>query len=413
MANNGGESERTLKAKRKEMGTPIGPHESKINLTVLKRCDETIVDIVGTAGQVALYRFVDNTWHKTDVEGTLFVFKRSVHPIYGFLIMNRLNTENVQDVITATMEFQTQQPFVLYKSVKNKLIYGIWFYDSNEFQEVGNLIVRLSQTVQPESHVTPTPPASANITAESSPAKPPFRRHQLLTNGSTTSVSQPRRSIQQQQQQQQQHNTQKSHPQNVDQTAAHTKHGGALPSQESLAALDPAIMALPSSLADMKVSLSQNQPAVQTSASTVSLQSKLRTSVMPLTQQQTSNILQHFVATAMTTDPSDVPSVSHGTPSHALSAASSTTHLRSPLDFQLANQKRIDLTDVQRNLFAEQPQEKPTSTTTAASGLKRERPALDREQFQQAMLHLIQNDKSFVDVLHDAYIKSIGSFSSS
>ena len=62
MANNGGESERTLKAKRKEMGTPIGPHESKINLTVLKRCDETIVDIVGTAGQVALYRFVDNTW---------------------------------------------------------------------------------------------------------------------------------------------------------------------------------------------------------------------------------------------------------------------------------------------------------------------------------------------------------------
>ena len=243
--------------------------------------------------------------------------------------------------------------------------------------------------------MTPTPPASANITAESSPAKPPFRRHQLLTNGSTTSVSQPRRSIQQQQQQQQQHNTQKSHPQNVDQTAAHTKHGGALPSQESLAALDPAIMALPSSLADMKVSLSQNQPAVQTSASTVSLQSKLRTSVMPLTQQQTSNILQHFVATAMTTDPSDVPSVSHGTPSHALSAASSTTHLRSPLDFQLANQKRIDLTDVQRNLFAEQPQEKPTSTTTAASGLKRERPALDREQFQQAMLHLIQvNDNN-------------------
>lgn len=45
-------------------------------------------------------------------------YYRSVHPTYGFLIMNRLNTENMEDVITPAMEFQTQEPFVLYKSAK-------------------------------------------------------------------------------------------------------------------------------------------------------------------------------------------------------------------------------------------------------------------------------------------------------
>jgi hypothetical protein len=55
--------------------------------------------------------------------------------------MNRLSTENVQYFITPTMEFQTQEPFVLYKSA-NRHIFGIWFYDTAEFKDVGNLIVK-------------------------------------------------------------------------------------------------------------------------------------------------------------------------------------------------------------------------------------------------------------------------------
>jgi hypothetical protein len=34
--------------------------------------------------------------------------------------MNRLSTENVQYFITPTMEFQTQEPFVLYKSANSE-----------------------------------------------------------------------------------------------------------------------------------------------------------------------------------------------------------------------------------------------------------------------------------------------------
>ena len=64
MAEASGESERMLKGKRKEVAGEIGSHESKINLAALKRCacDETILEIVGTASQVALYSFNGKSW---------------------------------------------------------------------------------------------------------------------------------------------------------------------------------------------------------------------------------------------------------------------------------------------------------------------------------------------------------------
>lgn len=64
MAKTGGESERTQKTKGKDRASGIGSHESKINLAALKRCtsDETILEIVGTASHVALYRFDGKSW---------------------------------------------------------------------------------------------------------------------------------------------------------------------------------------------------------------------------------------------------------------------------------------------------------------------------------------------------------------
>ena len=58
-------------------------------------------------------------WDKTEVEGTLFVYKREAEPLYGFTIMNRLNMDNLVEPVTKDLDFQLQTPFLLYRSEKN------------------------------------------------------------------------------------------------------------------------------------------------------------------------------------------------------------------------------------------------------------------------------------------------------
>ena len=57
--------------------------------------DPYIVSIEAHSGQVALYKFNGGKqdWEKTQVEGTLFVYRREASPQYGFTIMNRFSEE--------------------------------------------------------------------------------------------------------------------------------------------------------------------------------------------------------------------------------------------------------------------------------------------------------------------------------
>lgn len=55
---------------------------------------------------------------KTDVEGTLFVYTRSASPKHGFTIMNRLSMENRTEPITKDLDFQLQDPFLLYRNAR-------------------------------------------------------------------------------------------------------------------------------------------------------------------------------------------------------------------------------------------------------------------------------------------------------
>mmetsp|Transcript_14784 Transcript_14784/g.28609 ORF Transcript_14784/g.28609 Transcript_14784/m.28609 type:complete len:144 (-) Transcript_14784:2153-2584(-) len=70
---------------------------NKLTLNALRRSDATIEDIIGTAHQVCLYEFqLDRqTWKRRDVEGSLFVVKRSTQPRFQFIILNRLSPGNV------------------------------------------------------------------------------------------------------------------------------------------------------------------------------------------------------------------------------------------------------------------------------------------------------------------------------
>uniref|UniRef100_A0A5F8GPM4 5'-(N(7)-methylguanosine 5'-triphospho)-[mRNA] hydrolase n=1 Tax=Monodelphis domestica TaxID=13616 RepID=A0A5F8GPM4_MONDO len=120
-----------------------------ISLAALQRHDPYINRIVDVASQVALYTFGHraNEWEKTDVEGTLFVYTRSASPKHGFTIMNRLSMENRTEPITKDLDFQLQDPFLLYRNARLS-IYGIWFYDKDECQRIAELMKTLTQYEQ-------------------------------------------------------------------------------------------------------------------------------------------------------------------------------------------------------------------------------------------------------------------------
>jgi len=122
-----------------------------MNLKSLKKVDPYIVSIEGHSGQVALYKFNGGKqdWEKTQVEGTLFVYRREADPQYGFTIMNRLSMNNLVEPVTKDLDFQLQTPFLLYRNHAND-IFGIWFYEQAECERVGKKIEELVKVVSEE-----------------------------------------------------------------------------------------------------------------------------------------------------------------------------------------------------------------------------------------------------------------------
>ncbi|XP_060622014.1 mRNA-decapping enzyme 1A isoform X1 [Anolis sagrei] len=118
----------------------------EMSLAALKQHDPYITSIADVTGQVALYRFSpkDNEWEKTDIEGTLFVYKRSASPYHGFTIVNRLNMHNLVEPVNKDLEFQLHEPFLLYRNA-NLSIYSIWFYDKNDCHRIAKLMAKVVQ----------------------------------------------------------------------------------------------------------------------------------------------------------------------------------------------------------------------------------------------------------------------------
>ncbi|XP_067906867.1 mRNA-decapping enzyme 1B isoform X1 [Heterodontus francisci] len=71
----------------------------------------------------------------------------SASPRHGFTIMNRLSVENRTEPITKDLDFQLQDPFLLYRNAQLS-IYGIWFYDEVECQRIAELMKNLTQLEQ-------------------------------------------------------------------------------------------------------------------------------------------------------------------------------------------------------------------------------------------------------------------------
>ncbi|XP_047332210.1 mRNA-decapping enzyme-like protein isoform X2 [Impatiens glandulifera] len=129
-----------------------------LNLTVLQRMDPHIEEILMTATHVTFYEFnIDlNQWSRKDVEGSLFVVKRSTQPRFQFVVMNRRNTENLVEDLLGDFEYEVQLPYLLYRNATQE-VNGIWFYNQRECEEVASLFNRILSAyskVPPKANVS-------------------------------------------------------------------------------------------------------------------------------------------------------------------------------------------------------------------------------------------------------------------
>uniref|UniRef100_A0A8C6VWP2 5'-(N(7)-methylguanosine 5'-triphospho)-[mRNA] hydrolase n=1 Tax=Nothobranchius furzeri TaxID=105023 RepID=A0A8C6VWP2_NOTFU len=116
-----------------------------MSLAALQRHDPYINKLLDVTGQVALYNFNSkaNEWvskriYPGKVSGNIW----SASPHHGFTIMNRLSAQNLVEPINKDLEFQLQDPFLLYRN-GNLGIYSIWFYDKKDCQRIAQLMVKI------------------------------------------------------------------------------------------------------------------------------------------------------------------------------------------------------------------------------------------------------------------------------
>ena len=113
-------------------------------MSVLKRMDEDILEILYSATHVAVYEFDTSrrSWKRSDIEGTLFLVKRCSAPRFRMIVVNSKRIDNFMEEVDGSLECEVLQTFLLYTRGNNQL-YGIWFYDEKNCEEFGNYLKRI------------------------------------------------------------------------------------------------------------------------------------------------------------------------------------------------------------------------------------------------------------------------------
>ncbi|DBA00962.1 TPA: hypothetical protein N0F65_006223 [Lagenidium giganteum] len=141
-----------------------------MNLQVLRRQDEGIMDIVDTASHVVMYEFnpANETWSRKEVEGSLFVVKRYSAPRFQMFVINRLSTTNLVIPIDERLELDEIETFLILRcptmpGSADFTIYGVWFHPEEERPKITSLLKRMVQTMKdyPQAALPPPAPAAA------------------------------------------------------------------------------------------------------------------------------------------------------------------------------------------------------------------------------------------------------------
>lgn len=108
-----------------------------LKMTTLQSLDPYASEVVSSAGRTALYNYdqVGETWSKTDVEGTLILYKRKANPKHMLTIISKTSKSNFIEPVTRNCDAQQKPPYVLLRNDSTKIL-GIWFADQSDVPRI-------------------------------------------------------------------------------------------------------------------------------------------------------------------------------------------------------------------------------------------------------------------------------------
>ncbi|KAI1715413.1 dcp1-like decapping family domain-containing protein [Ditylenchus destructor] len=140
------------------------------NLLAIKRIDPHAEALMAQPAISALYEFdvTQTKWQKTDVDGPLFVYKRTEHPLHSLMIANRQSLKDFIEPISVSLKLRYEPPYIfMYR--KDGSIKALWFHDKDECERIYSLLVDLSDpSVSQKIETRPQFESVSNVPPESS-----------------------------------------------------------------------------------------------------------------------------------------------------------------------------------------------------------------------------------------------------
>ena len=132
--------------------------------------DRNVIDIAITATHVVLYEYNNtkqSSWEKKNVEGTLFVTKRSDAPRFKLVVLNRSSTENLEAPITASFQMQVKDPYLIFRdSPVSTDFVGIWFHDGKERDQIASYLEQVVYSLIKIEEMERTEPPPQSLASE-------------------------------------------------------------------------------------------------------------------------------------------------------------------------------------------------------------------------------------------------------
>ncbi|EUD70391.1 hypothetical protein YYG_04360 [Plasmodium vinckei petteri] len=128
----------------------------KICFKMLKSIDIYITEIIMKSCFVTVYKMNENElkWKRADIEGFLYIVKRSLKPFYRLIITNKKNENHLLEDINSNMNLSTDQNYIFYKILneenKSKSIYSLWFYSTEEKEKIYSVLKNIVGNISKE-----------------------------------------------------------------------------------------------------------------------------------------------------------------------------------------------------------------------------------------------------------------------
>jgi hypothetical protein len=121
-------------------------------LSALQKIDSSIVAILTASPHVAVYIFKQGAkqWERKNIEGPLYLVRRSTLPQFSFVILNRKGNQHMVELIDVNFEFSQQDPYIIFRNTKaqDPMPHGMWFKSDQDRQKVWQQVQQIKTTLE-------------------------------------------------------------------------------------------------------------------------------------------------------------------------------------------------------------------------------------------------------------------------